>query len=120
MRDSLQVSHEDTSEVKQARIKTLNQEFEVFHMKHGEPITDMQKRFTHLINRLNSLGKPVSNEIATNKILIYLNMEWQSKITAIKEAKNLLTLDTTTLFGKVEEHEQELICLETHEKKIKK
>ncbi|XP_050895540.1 uncharacterized protein LOC127102179 [Lathyrus oleraceus] len=120
MWDSLQVTHEGTNEVKKARINTLNQEFELFHIKNGETIADMQKRFTHLINRLNALGKPVSNEIATNNILRCLNRKWKPKVTAIKEDKNLLTLDITTLFGKLEEHEQELICLEKHEKKIKK
>lgn len=80
----------------------------------------MQKRCTHLINSLNALGKLVSNEVSTNKILRYLNIEWQPKVTSIKEANNLLTLDTTTLFGKLEEHEQELICLEKHAKNIKK
>lgn len=42
-------------------------------MKHGEPVADMQKRFTRPVNHLNALGKPVSNEIATNKILKCLN-----------------------------------------------
>lgn len=76
MRDSLQVAHEGTNEVKQARINTLNQEFVLIYMKHGETISNMQKRFTHLVNRLNALGKPVSNKIATNKVLRYLNREW--------------------------------------------
>ncbi|XP_050888687.1 uncharacterized protein LOC127093827 [Lathyrus oleraceus] len=120
MCDSLVVTHEGTNEVKQARINTLNQEFELFHMKHGETIVDMKKRFTHLINRLNAIGKPVSNEISTNKILRCLNREWQPKVIATKEVNNLLTLDTTTLFGKLKEHKQELTCFEKHEKKIKK
>ena len=89
-------------------------------MKHGETIAEMQKRFSHLINRTNTLGKPVPNEIATNKVLRCLNREWQPKVTAIKEANNLTTLDLTTLFGKLEEHEQELTCLEKHEKKHEK
>lgn len=120
MCDSLVVTHEGTNEVKQARINTLNQEFELFHMKHGETIVDMKKRFTHLVNRLNAIGKPVSNEISTNKILRCLNREWQPKVIATKEVNNLLTLDTTTLFGKLKEHKQELTCFEKHEKKIKK
>lgn len=89
-------------------------------MKHSETIVGMQKRFTHLINHLNILGKLVSNKITINKILRCLNREWLPKVTVIKEANNLLALDITTLFGKLEEHEQELICLEKHEKKIKK
>lgn len=44
-------------------------------MKHGETIADMKKRATHLVNRLNALGNPVSNEIATNKVLRCLNRE---------------------------------------------
>lgn len=120
MWDSLQVIHEGTNEVNQVRITTLNQECELFHMKHGENFVDMQKRPTHLINRLNALSKHISNEIATNKFLRCFNREWQPKVTAIEEANDLLTLDITTLFGKLEEHEQELICLEKYEKKIKK
>ena len=116
MWDALEVSHEGTNEVKQARINTLNQEFELFRMKHGETIADMQKRFTQLINRLNALGNPTSNDIATNKVLRCLNMEWQPKVTIIKEANDLKTLDIITLFGKLEKHEQELTCLEKHEK----
>ncbi|XP_058785733.1 uncharacterized protein LOC131660504 [Vicia villosa] len=73
--DSLQVAHEVTKEVKQARINTLNQEFGLFHMKHGKIIIDMKKWFTHLLNCLNALGKPVSNEISTNKVLRCLNRE---------------------------------------------
>ena len=42
------------------------------------------------------------------------------KVTAIKEANNLATLDLIALFGKLEEHEQELNCLDKHEKKLDK
>jgi hypothetical protein len=120
MWDALEVAHEGTTEVKQSRINTLNQEFELFRMKQGESISDMQKRFTHLTNRLNALGKPVSNEIATNKILRCLSREWLPKVTAIKEANDLTTLTITTLFGKLEEHQQALESLEKYENKSKK
>lgn len=41
-------------------------------------------------------------------------------MSAQMSSNNLLTLDIITLFGKLEEPEQELICLEKHEKNIKK
>ncbi|XP_050916570.1 uncharacterized protein LOC127131697 [Lathyrus oleraceus] len=103
-----------------ARINTLNQEFELFHMKHGETHAEMQKRFTHLINKLNALGNLISNPIAINKVLRCLNMEWQPKVTTIKEANDLKAFNLTTLFGKLEEHEQELTCLEKDEKEYEK
>ena len=89
-------------------------------MKQGESVSDMQKRFVHLVSHLNALGKPVSNEIATNKILRCLSREWQPKVIAIKEANDLTTLTITTLFGKLEEHQQELQSLEKYENKSKK
>lgn len=124
IQDALEVAREGTNEVKQARVNTLNQEFEIFHMKHGETIAEMQKRYTHIINRLNALCKPISNDIATNKVLRCLNREWQPKVTIIKQANDLKVLNLTTLFGELEEHEQEFTCLEKHEKeyenKVKK
>ncbi|XP_050908322.1 uncharacterized protein LOC127121945 [Lathyrus oleraceus] len=75
MWDALEVAHEGTNEFKQARINTLNQEFKLFLMNHGETIADMQKRFTYIINRLKALGNPISNSIATNNILRCLNRE---------------------------------------------
>src|SRR3954468_24141436 len=89
-------------------------------MEDDESIESMQKRFVHMKNRLNSLDRPVSNAVATNKILRCLNSEWQPKVTAIKEANDINTLDITTLFGKLEEYEQHLECIDMHEQKVKK
>jgi hypothetical protein len=89
-------------------------------MEDGETIANMQKRFSHLINRLNALDRTTPNDVATNKILRCLNRDWLPKVTAIKEANDLRTLDMTTLFGKLQEHEQELMNLEKHEKSQKK
>lgn len=63
----------------------------------------MKNIFSHLVKRLNALGKPISKENATNKVLRCLNREWKLKVTATKEANILLTLDTTTLFENLEE-----------------
>ena len=47
MWDVLEVTHESTNEVKRARKNTLIKEYEMFRMKSGESICDVQKRFTH-------------------------------------------------------------------------
>ncbi|XP_050876901.1 uncharacterized protein LOC127080630 [Lathyrus oleraceus] len=89
-------------------------------MEDGETITDMQNRFSHLINQLNALGRTTPNDVATNKILRYLNRNWLPKVTAIKEANDLRTSDMATLFGKLQEHEQELMSLDKNKKSLKK
>ena len=55
MWDTLQVTHEGTTDVKRSRINTLTHEYELFRMNQNETIQDMQKRFTHIVNHLASL-----------------------------------------------------------------
>ncbi|KAK2422441.1 gag-protease polyprotein [Trifolium repens] len=120
MWDTLVTHFEGTNDVKISKINTLTQEFELFHMLDGESIEDMQQRFIKITNKLQGLGKPITNQDATNKILRCLSRCWQPKVTAIKEANDLTTLSLTTLFGKLTEHEQVLNLLEKHEKSEKK
>jgi hypothetical protein len=88
MWDTLVTHFEGTNDVKISKINTLTQEFELFHMLDGESIEDMQQRFIKITNKLHGLGKPITNQDATNKILRCLNRSWQPKITAIKEAND--------------------------------
>jgi hypothetical protein len=81
-------------------------------MNNDKTISNMQKKFVYSINRLHALGKPILNEVSTNKVWRCLSRNWQPKVTAIKEANDLTTLNLTTLFGKLEEHQQELVTLD--------
>ncbi|KAK2445046.1 gag-protease polyprotein [Trifolium repens] len=120
MWDTLVTHFDGTNDVKISKINTLTQEFKLFHMLDGETIEDMQQRFIKITNKLHGLGKPITNQDATNKILRCLSRCWQPKVTAIKEANDLTTLSLTTLFGKLTEHEQVLNLLEKQEKSEKK
>lgn len=120
MWDMLQVTHEGTSDGKRARMNSLMHEYELFHMKKDEDINDMQRRFTHIVNQLNGLGKTISDEQQINKVMRCLTREWQPKITAIAEAQDLESMNIATLFGKLKEHEMELHRLNNHEEKEKK
>ena len=50
MWDTLQVTHEGTTNVKRSRINTFTHEYELFRMNQNETIQNMQKRFTHIVN----------------------------------------------------------------------
>ena len=69
MWDTLQEMHEGTTDVKRARTNTLMHEYELFSMKKDESISDMQTRFTHVINNLNALGKRLENEQQIHKVM---------------------------------------------------
>ena len=70
MWDTLEVTHEGTNDVKRVRKHTLIQEYEMFRMLKGESIAEVQKRFTHIINHLMSLGKTFDKE-ELNICLLY-------------------------------------------------
>ena len=89
-------------------------------MNTNESIQDMQKRFTHIVNHLASLGKIFLNEDLINKVLRCLSREWQPKVTAITESRDLSSMSLATLFGKLQEHEIELQRLNQHEENDKK
>ena len=86
-------------------------------MLKGESIVEVQKRFTHIVNYLMSLGKIFDKEKLNIKILKCLDRSWQPKVTAISESKNLTSLTTTSLFGKLREHELEMNRLNVQELK---
>jgi len=89
-------------------------------MEDGESISSMQTRFTHIVNKLQNLGKDISNQDSTNKVLRCMTRDWQSKVTTIKESRNLNTLGNTTLFGKLKEHEHDILRLKSSEEDLKK
>jgi len=120
MWDALETFHEGTDEVKQSKINTLVQQYELFCMKDGETISSMQMRFTHIVNKLQNLGKTISNQDCTNKILRCMTKEWQPKVTAIKESQNLNALSMITLCSKLKEHEHGINRFKSSEDDSKK
>jgi len=119
MWDILEVTHEGTNDVKRARKRALIQEYELFRMQKEETISDVQKRFSHIVNHLMSLGKNFDKEELNIKILKSLDRSWQPKVTAISESKDLTSMTTTSLFGKLREHELEINRLVVQESEDK-
>jgi len=108
MWDILEVTHEGTNNVKRSRKHAIIQEYEMFRMQKRETVIDVQKRYTHTVNHLISIGKTFEREELNIKILKCLDRSWQPKVTVISESKDLTTLTPTSLFGKLREHELEM------------
>ncbi|XP_073224716.1 uncharacterized protein [Cicer arietinum] len=83
-------------------------EYELFNMKKDEFVIDMQTIFTHIVNNLDALGKVIDNEQQISMVMRCLTREWQRKISAIAESKDLGSMSIATLFGKLREREIEL------------
>ncbi|GAV77792.1 UBN2 domain-containing protein, partial [Cephalotus follicularis] len=61
MLDRLEVTYEGTNQMKDAKISMLVHDYELFSMNENEDIKSMFKRFTNIINALQSLDKTYSN-----------------------------------------------------------
>ncbi|CAI0550855.1 unnamed protein product [Linum tenue] len=102
----LETTHEGTSEVKETRIDMLLKEYETYDMLPGESISEMDKRFSTLVNRLKGLGKDFTSKELVRKVLRSLPLEWMAKRTVIEEVKDLNVLSLENLIGSLLSHEE--------------
>ena len=103
--NTLEVTHEGTNQVKESKISMLVHKYELFKMKHDESIKQMYTRFTDIINDLSSLGKEYTTSEIVRKILRSLPKQWEAKVTAIQEAKDISKLPLDELIGSLMTHE---------------
>mgnify|MGYP003703435101 CR=1 FL=1 len=83
----------------------LIHDYELFTMKSFVYISVMFYKFTNIINALKSLGKSYTNGELVRKILKCLPNEWEAKVTAIQEAKDLTKLGFEEILGSLMPHE---------------
>jgi len=79
--------------------------FELFEMGDRETVMDMYTHFTHVTNELKSLGKSFTTEELVRKILRFLPHSWETKVTAIQEAKDMKKITLDELIGNLQTYE---------------
>ncbi|KAH0717264.1 hypothetical protein KY285_013295 [Solanum tuberosum] len=103
--DTLVIAHEGTPQVRKFRIAKLCTDYETFKMESGESLQDMITRFTTIVNELVSLGKIYTTEELVDKVLRTLLKSWEIKVTAIREANDLTTMNLDELVGNLKTYE---------------
>jgi len=101
----LESHFEGRSSVKETRIDSFMQKYEMFAMKPNESISEMHTRFTHITNSLKNLGKVLIESDRVRKFLRSLTLDWEKKTTAIEEAKDLSKLKMEDLIGSLMAYE---------------
>ena len=104
----LEITHEGTTQVKDSKVRILENDYEMFKMKPNESIVEMFTRFTDVVNGLEGLGKRVSEQDKVSEILRCLPLKWNSKTEAIEEAKNLKELPLEELIGSLMTYEMKI------------
>ena len=67
--DRLEVTHEETNQVKEIKINMLVHKYKLFKMKPTESIIGMYTRFTDIVNNLKNLRKVYTDADLCKKIL---------------------------------------------------
>jgi len=80
------------------------------------------KRGSHIVNHLIGLGKDFDKDEHNIKVLKCFDRSWQPKVTTMPKSRDLSTMTTTAVFGKLKEHEIKMNRLnkqESSEKMVK-
>ncbi|GJX38777.1 hypothetical protein Tco_0252080 [Tanacetum coccineum] len=86
---SLLITHQGNSQVKDNKIDLLVQQYEQFSILEEESIDSGFARFNTIITSLKALDKGFSSKNYVRNFLRALHPKWRAKVTTIEESKDL-------------------------------
>ncbi|GJR27115.1 zf-CCHC domain-containing protein [Tanacetum coccineum] len=102
---SLLITHQGNSQVKDNKIDLLVQQYEQFTILEKEFIDSGFARFNTIITSLKALDEGFSSKNYVRKFLRALHPKWRAKVMAIEESKDLSSLALDELIGNLKVHE---------------
>ena len=106
--DTIKVSHEGTSKVREVKLSMLMSDYEGFRLERDESVRDAQGRFLTLMNSISLLERIIPQSEINRKILRAMPKKFAPKVTILQDSTLLSTMDTLTLFSELEEFENQL------------
>uniref|UniRef100_A0A2C9UVA8 CCHC-type domain-containing protein n=1 Tax=Manihot esculenta TaxID=3983 RepID=A0A2C9UVA8_MANES len=91
--------------MKESKENLLVRDFELFEMKPGKNISEMNTRYTDLVNLLKALKKSFEEAELVKKILRSLPKSWKAKTTIIFDTKDFTRYTYDELIGSLIAHE---------------
>ena len=85
----LETTYEGTKKVKDTKLQVLTTRFEEVKMSHDEPFDSFYGRLNEIVIAKLNLGEKIEDAKVVRKILRSLPKSFRSKVTAIKESKDL-------------------------------
>src|ERR1044072_4295185 len=107
--DSLQMTHEGNTQVKETKALALIQKYEAFIIEEDESVETMFSRFQMLVAGLRVLDKGYCTSDHVKKIIRSLPKKWRPMVTALKVAKDLNQISLEELIISLRSHEIELL-----------
>ncbi|GJV93157.1 retrovirus-related pol polyprotein from transposon TNT 1-94 [Tanacetum coccineum] len=103
--DTLLITHQGNSQVKDNKIDLLVQQYEQFTIPEEESIDNAFARFNTIITSLKALDEGFSSKNYVRKFHRALHTKWRTKVMAIEESKDLTSLSLDELIGNLKVYE---------------
>nr|GEU63603.1 zf-CCHC domain-containing protein/DUF4219 domain-containing protein/UBN2 domain-containing protein [Tanacetum cinerariifolium] len=105
IRQSLLITHQGNSQVKDNKIDLLIQQYEQFTILEEESIDRIFARFNTINTSLKALVEGFSSKNYVRKFLRAIHPKWRAKVTTIEESKDLSSLALYEFIGYLRVHE---------------
>ena len=106
--DTIVVSHEGTSKVREVKLDLLLSDYESFRLENDESIKEAQGRFLTLMNSIALLERHIPQAESNRKILRSLPKKFSPKVTTLQDSALISQMETLMLFSELEEFENQL------------
>ncbi|GJY21407.1 putative reverse transcriptase domain-containing protein, partial [Tanacetum coccineum] len=103
--DTLLITHQGNSQVKDNKIDLLIQQYEQFTIPKEESIDNAFAKFNTIITSLKALDESFSSKNYVRKFLRALLPKWRAKVTTIEESKDLTSLSLDELIRNLKVYE---------------
>ena len=106
--NKLKSIHEGDDKVKEAKLQTHRAQFEGLKMNEDETIEAYMLRVNEITNAIRGLGEEIEDQVIVKKVLRSLTSRFDSKVSAIEEAKNLKTFSIDEMHGSLTAYEMRI------------
>ena len=101
----LQTIYEETKVVKDSKLQRLTTSFEEIKMEEDESFNEFYAKLKDMVNSAFNLGETIPEPKIVKKVFRSLPKRFHTKITAIKESKDIDKIPLTELVGNLQTYE---------------
>ncbi|GBC54548.2 interaptin-like [Rhizophagus irregularis DAOM 181602=DAOM 197198] len=118
--DTIRTICEGNEQVRENKMQLLIQQYESFHFKAGESLSDTFNRFQKLLNGLKLFGRVYQVKDSNLKFLRALPKEWKPMTVSLRNTQEFKDYTLERLYGTLKTYELEMEQDEEIEKSQKK
>jgi hypothetical protein len=106
--EDLKARYVGEDKVKEARMQTLESEFEALKMKDSETLDDFTDKISKLVSQANNLGSTIDNKRLVRKLLGSVPEKYIQIVAAIEQFADLKTMQFQEAIGRLKAYEERI------------